>query len=131
VPLHVHPRDAERIAVVEGTLAVRVRWRRHVLRAGEELTVPPGTPHTFSVGDEPVEWIAEFRPGGAHDQLYLGLWRLARAGHVSRRGWIHPRWAAPLARRHFDDVRLALVPAAVQRFGLAVLGLVCRRGGRG
>jgi mannose-6-phosphate isomerase-like protein (cupin superfamily) len=121
VPLHVHPRDAERIAVLHGALDVRVGRRRRTLRAGEELTVPAGVPHTFAVR-EPVEWVAEFRPGGPHDELYAGLWRLARSGRVSRRGWIAPWHAAPLALRHFDDVRLARVPARLQH---AVLRVVC------
>jgi mannose-6-phosphate isomerase-like protein (cupin superfamily) len=127
VPLHVHPRDAERIAVRRGVLEVRVGRTRHRLRAGEELTVPAGVAHTFATR-EPVEWVAEFRPGGAHDELYEGLWRLARRGLVSARGFIAPWHAAPLAWRHFDDVRLARVPARVQR---ALIRMVCSIGGRG
>jgi hypothetical protein len=47
---------------------------------------------------------------------------------VSARGFIAPWHAAPLAWRHFDDVRLARVPARVQR---ALIRMVCSIGGRG
>jgi hypothetical protein len=106
---------------------VRVGRGRHVLGPGQELTVPAGVAHTFFVR-EPVEWVAEFRPGGPHDELYAGLWELAQRGLVSARGLIAPWHAAPLALRHFDDVRLARVPARLQR---ALIRLVCLLGARG
>jgi hypothetical protein len=47
---------------------------------------------------------------------------------VSARGSIAPWHAAPLAWRHFDDVRLARVPARLQR---ALIRVVCAFLGRG
>lgn len=44
-PEHVHTSFAEHFAVTEGTLSVLFRGQTRILRAGETLLVPPGTPH--------------------------------------------------------------------------------------
>ncbi len=44
-PEHVHTSFAEKFAVAEGTLSILFQGQRRVLRAGETLLVPPGTPH--------------------------------------------------------------------------------------
>ncbi len=44
-PEHVHTSFAEKFAVAEGTLSVLFQGQRRVVRPGETLLVPPGTPH--------------------------------------------------------------------------------------
>lgn len=44
---HVHVARDERIEVLEGTLHCRVAGKERVLRAGEELLIPAGTPHAL------------------------------------------------------------------------------------
>jgi mannose-6-phosphate isomerase-like protein (cupin superfamily) len=44
-PEHVHTSFAENFAVAEGTLSILIEGQRRVVRAGETLLVPPGTPH--------------------------------------------------------------------------------------
>jgi mannose-6-phosphate isomerase-like protein (cupin superfamily) len=44
-PEHVHTSFAEHFAVAEGTLSILFQGQRRLLRAGETLLVPPGTPH--------------------------------------------------------------------------------------
>jgi mannose-6-phosphate isomerase-like protein (cupin superfamily) len=46
-PLHVHPKASESYKVLEGQLEVNINGTWRPLQQGEELTVPPGTPHTF------------------------------------------------------------------------------------
>ena len=43
-PEHVHTAFAERWAVSEGTLSLLVNGQKRIVRAGETLLVPPGTP---------------------------------------------------------------------------------------
>jgi len=59
---HVHPRLTEEYEVLEGSLDVLVgsRWRE--LTAGGMASVPPGTAHTFRVGDSPVRVRNVHRP---------------------------------------------------------------------
>ena len=44
-PEYVHTSFAENVAVAEGTLSLLFQGQRRVVRAGETLLVPPGTPH--------------------------------------------------------------------------------------
>ena len=46
-PLHIHPAASESYKVLEGELEVNVNGNWQMLKKGEELTVPKGTPHTF------------------------------------------------------------------------------------
>jgi mannose-6-phosphate isomerase-like protein (cupin superfamily) len=44
-PEHIHGTITERFMVAEGTLSLMVNGEKKILRAGEMLEVPPGTPH--------------------------------------------------------------------------------------
>lgn len=44
---HVHLYREERFVVLSGRMGVRAAGNERVLGPGEEITVPPGTPHTF------------------------------------------------------------------------------------
>lgn len=59
---HVHPRLTEEYEVLDGTFDVLVgdEWRE--LAAAEAVAVPPGTTHTFRVGDHPVRVHNVHRP---------------------------------------------------------------------
>src|SRR3954464_2190067 len=46
-PLHRHLHQEERFEVHGGAITIRLGRTRHVLHAGDQFTVPPGTPHTF------------------------------------------------------------------------------------
>jgi mannose-6-phosphate isomerase-like protein (cupin superfamily) len=59
---HVHPHLTEEYEVLEGSLDVLVgtEWRK--LSAGDSASVPPGTVHTFRVGDMPARVRNVHRP---------------------------------------------------------------------
>ena len=44
-PVHVHTSFGERFLVAQGTISLLVNGETKLLHAGEEWTVPPGTPH--------------------------------------------------------------------------------------
>lgn len=121
-PLHVHPRQLERLAVLSGRLLVVAGGRRHVLEAGDEVEVPAGMPHTFAVvGPQSVDARIDFEPAGDMAGFLEAIARLAEGGRVGRRGAPRLLDLAPVAHAYRDDVRLARVPAALQDVLLAGL----------
>ena len=47
---HVHVGQTERHEVLEGTLVVKMDGVKHVLRPGDSIEIPPGTPHSQTPG---------------------------------------------------------------------------------
>jgi mannose-6-phosphate isomerase-like protein (cupin superfamily) len=62
-PLHVHPRQTERLRVVSGSFQAQFGPRRRQLGAGDEIAVPTGTPHTIALLGRDGELEVEFEPG--------------------------------------------------------------------
>ncbi|HEU5476291.1 MAG TPA: cupin domain-containing protein [Gaiellaceae bacterium] len=118
---HVHPAQTERFDVLEGTVEFRIG--RDVIRAsaGDEVVVPPGTPHRFrNDGDEAARFLVEVRPALKFESLIETMFTLAAEGKTGRRGLPGPFRLAVIAREHFDTVRLPFPPAPLQRAALAV-----------
>jgi mannose-6-phosphate isomerase-like protein (cupin superfamily) len=64
-PAHRHRHEREAFTVEAGRLVVRVGRERRLLRAGESVTVPPGTTHAFANPfDEPVRLRTVESPAG-------------------------------------------------------------------
>lgn len=54
-PEHIHTTFPEKFIVHEGTLTLLVNGEKKILRAGESLLIPPGTPHKpFNETDAPT-----------------------------------------------------------------------------
>lgn len=109
---HFHARQAETFRVRRGVLSLRIDGQRRELRAGEELTIPPGTPHTLrnDTGEE-IEIEVEYRPAlrsewwllhfhAAEDHLGRELSLLEMAPHLASGVEIYParpgRWLVRL-----------------------------------
>jgi hypothetical protein len=91
------------------------------LGAGESVTVLPRTAHKFwNAGDGETRFTCEVRPAGAFEQLIETMFSLAADGKTSKKGMPNPLRLAVIARHHFDDVRLPVVPHALQRAALAM-----------
>jgi mannose-6-phosphate isomerase-like protein (cupin superfamily) len=119
---HVHPTQTERFEVLVGTLGMRRGKEKAELRAGEIVTVEPGTPHKFwNVGDDEARFICTVTPALQFERLIATMYSLAAAGKTNRKGMPNPLRLAVIANHHFDDVRLPLVPHSLQKLGL-VLG---------
>ncbi len=92
---HVHVRQSERLEVIEGMLRLVVRGHEHVLREGESMEVPPGTPHRqLAAGDGDGRVRVQVRPAG---RTLAFLERLA-AMPVNRWGYPGPLEGAALIR---------------------------------
>ncbi len=126
---HTHPRSEQRISVSAGELHLRVGGRHRVVRPGESISVPPGTPHfQWNPGDTPVQAIEEYRPAGRLHDMFATFFRLAGEGMLGRRG----RVVAPLLVAAFfaefrDDVRASPRPAQSGLDLLAPLARLCGR----
>ena len=118
---HVHPYQAERFEVVSGELSLKAGREKIRLRAGESVTVDPGTPHTFwNSGDGPVVFRCEIRPPLRFESLLETMFALAADGKTNRKGMPNVFRLAVIANAHFDTVRLPFPPAWLQKAGLAL-----------
>jgi quercetin dioxygenase-like cupin family protein len=73
-PAHVHPEMEERYEVLEGTAAFRIGDEERTARAGEVVTVPPGTTHlAWNPTDVRVRLKVEFRPALRWEEFVVRL----------------------------------------------------------
>src|SRR5260221_4044340 len=78
-PLHRHPRQEERFAIVEGSLLFRVGREQRTVRAGQELVVPRGTLHSaHNPGDVQALVIWETRPALRTAEFFYAMDRATR-----------------------------------------------------
>ncbi len=87
-PAHLHPHQEERFIVLSGSACLIVNGQEHILKDGEELTIPPMTSHTWrNVSDGEVHLITEFRPALKIENFFESLYVLAgqgKRGELSR-----------------------------------------------
>jgi quercetin dioxygenase-like cupin family protein len=118
---HSHPYQSETFQVLEGRVGFKVGGKKVELEAGNGVTVLPRTAHKFwNSGDGEARFTCEVRPAGAFEQLIETMFGLAADGKTSERGMPNPPRLAVIARHHFDDVRLPLIPHVLQRAALAM-----------
>ena len=118
---HVHPYQSERFEILAGTIEFQLGKERITARAGDVVTVEPGTPHKFrNVGEDEVRFVTEVRPALQFEQLIETMFGLAADGKTNKKGMPNPLRLAVIAKAHFDDVRLPFPPVWMQRAGLAL-----------
>ena len=64
--------------------------------------------------------IFHMRPAGQFEQLIETMFNLAADGKTSKKGMPNPLRPAVIARHHFDDVRLPMIPHVLQRLALGM-----------
>jgi quercetin dioxygenase-like cupin family protein len=117
---HVHPYQTERFDVICGTLGVKTGRVKAEYGAGETVEIEPGTPHKFwNAGRDELRFVAEVSPALEFESLIETMFALAADGKTNRKGMPNPLRLAVIADRHFDVVRLPLIPAALQKAALA------------
>jgi quercetin dioxygenase-like cupin family protein len=108
---HVHPYQTERLEVLAGRVGMKVGRKRVEACPGDVVTVDAGTPHTFwNAGDGEARFVCEVRPACEFEQLIETMFNLAADGKTSKKGMPNPLRLAVIAKHHFDDVRLPLIP---------------------
>jgi quercetin dioxygenase-like cupin family protein len=116
-PLHRHLHQEERFEVHEGAITVRLGRTRHVLKAGDTFTVPPGAPHTFvnHTGAE-AHIRTYFTPPMRLEQLFGELAAIGGKPSLGQAGRL-------MADYRDEFFYLAYVPVALQR----AVGALARR----
>ena len=120
-PDHVHPGSGERFEVLRGTLRARVAGTERVVAAGEVLTVPAGTLHTWwNAGEDEAQVRVELTPAGKMERFLETIYGLASAGRTNRKGVPGFPQLSVFAPAYFDTNHIVRPPLAVQRviFGL-------------
>jgi len=79
---HFHPSQEERFTVLEGTITVEIDGERRELAEGDELVVPPRTPHSMwnaGSGRARAAWVTA--PALRTEEFFAAAWGLAAAAH--------------------------------------------------
>lgn len=122
-PYHVHPRQEERFHVLEGTLAFRVGGEERRLGPGDEVVVPPNTPHTYWNPDtQPVRFTSEHRPALGFERFITTLYDLDFDGKSNAKGLPKLLQLMVMLRSRRGEEFIAGPPRIAQRIGATVLG---------
>lgn len=126
VPPHFHPTFTEVFDVIEGEMTFTAGRRKELRRAGESITVPPGTRHAYANRSrERAHMRCTAKPARDLEEFLTTTARLAREGHIARIGPMRgpgslrglPQVAA-LLRRHRENTVILNPPPLVQRLFL-------------
>jgi quercetin dioxygenase-like cupin family protein len=124
---HIHPHQEERFSIDRGQITLRVDGNERRYGAGEQVAIPPGTPHVWwNSGSGELRVLLEFRPAGRFVEFITTHFALARAGRTNDRGIpTNPLQLAVTFAEYQDVVQATSPPGAVQRIlfsALAPLG---------
>lgn len=129
---HIHPKSDEFFTVQSGLLKVFIDGEEHLVRPGETIKVPRGTPHYFRNGHEDETLMTlRFTPGMKFLRFFLNF----ATATAERPEWFDengegPLLLAALAFHAFpDQVYVAGVPIWLQKMLFAVLSPIARLAG--
>jgi quercetin dioxygenase-like cupin family protein len=115
---HVHVGVTEHHTVLEGSMKVTLHGEVHTLRPGDEITIPPDTPHTQKPGGKARGRIRiRLTPSARSDEFFE---RLAQLDY-NRFGFPKPRSAAKFVREHGEAGHAAKPSLKTQRRLAALL----------
>lgn len=125
---HIHPHQEEQFAIERGEITLRLRGQEHRYRAGERVTIPPGTPHVWwNSGTDELHVLIEFRPAGRFAEFITTYFALARLGRVNDRGVPTNLLQLVATFAEYQDVLTGTSPPlALQRILFATLGPLAR-----
>jgi quercetin dioxygenase-like cupin family protein/uncharacterized protein YndB with AHSA1/START domain len=112
---HVHALQNERIEQVSGTMKVVMEGQSHVLKPGDVIDIPQGTPHTQEpVGEGTGTLRITHTPAGTSEGFIEKLASLSREGRILNSGWPRPTAAAEIILELGDTGGPSKPPRAVQ-----------------
>ena len=125
-PMHVHPRQEERITVISGSVRSRSGGVERILSPGDSVVSPAGEAHTVGqAGREDVEMVAELRRALRYEEFIERSFALDRAGHLNAKGRGNPLRMATAGARD-AEFYIARVPLGLQRAVLTVTERLAR-----
>ncbi len=124
-PVHYHPDTEERFEVHEGLLVVEVNGETHQLEAGEEIVIPPTTPHVSYTEAESARFSRKVTPPGQWREALTA--RFATVHAVGELSGITGLLQTVLLVRAYPDVVIPeQPPRPVQRVLFPVLAVAAR-----
>jgi quercetin dioxygenase-like cupin family protein len=119
-PPHRHPRQVEEYEVLEGAFEVMVDGEWRALGAGESVSVPADTDHTFrTVTGQPVRVRNFHRPGDRFDEFIEKQHRFVNSERF--KGLKRPSTAIAMATAWHEHADLLVPSSRAMRWGVAVL----------
>ena len=87
-PLHYHNAFSEKFQVQEGILYLQIGKDKKILKIGESVTVPAGTPHRFyNETNDPVKFHITLQPGHTGMENFIKIfYGLASDGLTDKKG---------------------------------------------
>ena len=129
-PEHVHPRQESGARVISGKLTFEVAGETRTLGPGDEITIPPNTPHRFwNPGTEDAHAVQFFRPALKSREFFETFFALARDDKLDEAGMPNPLQLAVMVPYFSDEIRPTSPPWPVLRGLTLVLGPVGRMRG--
>lgn len=114
-PEHIHPMQENRFEILSGSCTFSVDGKERLAKAGEVVTVPPGTRHCFwNAGAEDAHYIQEFRPAGTIAEFFSTFFALANDGKLNEKGIPNFFHVSVIGLAHKNDIRLTSPPWALQ-----------------
>ncbi|WP_440991106.1 cupin domain-containing protein [Haloarchaeobius baliensis] len=115
-PEHYHVGYEESFAVLRGELVVDIDGETNRLRPGDEITVPPETPHGFAVvGDGLAATLTTTRPAARTLDVVRTLYGLAHEGALDADGKPGLLQSMALAAAMSDDTVFTSPPPVLAR----------------
>ncbi|HWQ16132.1 MAG TPA: cupin domain-containing protein [Roseiflexaceae bacterium] len=113
-PEHIHPTYDEHFRIVQGEFVFRIGGQERGARAGDELVVSKGTPHTFRcVGSEHGALVVETRPAARTGAVICTLFGMAHEGLLTPQGQPKLLHAMVVGSEYADDTVFTTPPPAV------------------
>jgi quercetin dioxygenase-like cupin family protein len=86
-PLHYHNAFSEKFEVTEGTLYLQIGKDEKILKPGNSVVVPPGTPHKFyNLANDRVRLKITFEPGHVGMENFIKIiYSLAEDGLTNKK----------------------------------------------
>ena len=125
-PVHFHPLQDEHFVVHEGELTVKLAGETSVLRSGDSVDVPRGTPHSFwNSGTCVTRATWQVRPALRTEQFFAAVHEMRAAGAAGKGGMITMPAAGMIFKAFPDEFRLVM-PELARRPAIALLAAIGR-----
>lgn len=124
-PMHYHPDTEERFEVRSGELIVELDGETHKVGAGEEIVIPPNTPHVSYTESESARFRREVTPPGRWREFLTSRFAAIHAvGELS--GMTGFLQTVLLIQTYPDVVVPAQPPRTLQRVLFPLLAVIGR-----